>query len=181
MQARSLELAQKSSDQYNTPSMVKATSIDDKPSDLHIITSNRTCFFCGGSCHNRQFCPAKDAVCHNCQKPGHFAKVCQSKRKKSSSNETLASTHPALASVVATSKSPESRQETIIDAYVDNKHVNALLDTGSSNSFICNRFVQRFNLNSSPTQSSVCMVESTITVMVLGKFTVDVQMDDTNK
>ena len=76
-QARSLELAQKSSDQYNTTSMLNATSIDDKPSDLNAITSKRACFFCGGPRHNRQLCPAKDAVCHNCEKPGHFAKVCQ--------------------------------------------------------------------------------------------------------
>ena len=179
-QARSLELAQKSSDQYNTTSTLNATSIDDKPSDLNGITSKRTCFFCGGPRHNRQFCPAKDAVCHNCEKLGHFAKVCQSKRKNSSSKVTSASTHPALASVIATSKSPESLQKTIIDAYVDNKHVNALIDTGSSDSFICNRLVRSFNLNPIPTRSSVCMAESTITVKVLGNVTVDLQINDTN-
>ena len=93
---------------------------------------------------------------------------------------TSASTHPALTSVIATSKSPESLQNTIIDAYVDNKHVNALIDTGSSDSFICNRLVRSFNLNPIPTRSSVCMAESTITVKVLGNFTVDLQINDTN-
>ena len=53
-QARSLELAQKSCDQYNNTSTLNATSIDDKPSDLNTITSKRTCFFCGGPRHNRQ-------------------------------------------------------------------------------------------------------------------------------
>ena len=93
---------------------------------------------------------------------------------------TSASTHPALASVIATSKSPESLQKTIIDAYVDNKHVNALIDTGSSDSFICNRLVQNYSLDTIPTQSSVCMAESSITVKVLRNVTVDLQINETN-
>ena len=36
------------------------------------------CYFCGGNLHaNRAYCPARDAICHNCSKKGHFMKVCQ--------------------------------------------------------------------------------------------------------
>ena len=75
-QASSLEIAQKSSDQYNAASILHATSEDDKPSDLKSIVHKRTCFFRGGTRHNRRFGPAKGAICYNCEKESHFLKVC---------------------------------------------------------------------------------------------------------
>ena len=37
------------------------------------------CMWCGNTPrHDRQDCPAKDAICENCKKPGHWAKVCLS-------------------------------------------------------------------------------------------------------
>ena len=178
-QARSLELAQKSSNQYNTDATLNAATINDQQlADLNAISAKRNCFFCGGSRHNRQNCPAKDTVCHNCEKPGHFAKVCQSKRKNPPSKSTSASTHPTLASVLATSKSPKSLQKTILNALVNNNHVNALIDTGSSDSFICKKLVDEFNLTTIPTHSSVSMAESSVTIKVLGYVTVELKIND---
>ncbi|KAL8605547.1 hypothetical protein ACOMHN_031484 [Nucella lapillus] len=39
---------------------------------------NRLCGWCGGQRHPREKCPAKDKVCKNCTKHGHFVKVCRS-------------------------------------------------------------------------------------------------------
>ena len=83
-QVHSLEIAQKSSYQYSVTSMLNATSVDNKPSDLNTIATRRTWFFCGGPRHKHQSYPAKDTICHNCEKPGHFDKLCQSSNKKSS-------------------------------------------------------------------------------------------------
>ena len=41
--------------------------------------SGKRCSFCGGQFHPRYSCPAHDATCFSCGKPGHFARVCQSK------------------------------------------------------------------------------------------------------
>ena len=99
-QARSLELAEKSSNQYNNASsFLNAVELDklcnDIPSELNAANTKRLCFFCGGTRHNCIQCPAREAICHNCEKTGHFAKVCQSKSKFKKS--ATAETYPTLA------------------------------------------------------------------------------------
>ena len=42
--------------------------------------SGKRCSFCDGQFHPRYSCPAHDATCFSCGKPGHFAHVCQSNR-----------------------------------------------------------------------------------------------------
>lgn len=98
--ARTLHTAQKNSELYIqqspqlVPSNVAAASTNDQSSshinpDQESLAAVRkqtpvkkACYFCGGFLHaNRASCPARDAVCHNCSKKGHFAKVCQSTRK----------------------------------------------------------------------------------------------------
>jgi len=55
--------------------------------------------FCGGKLHaNCRSCPAVNAVCHNCNKLGHFAKVCKSKAKDASDDVLVVSSSGALAS-----------------------------------------------------------------------------------
>ena len=41
-------------------------------------------FFCGGQFHPRYVCRAQDTTCFSCSKPGHFARVCQSKMQAES-------------------------------------------------------------------------------------------------
>ena len=36
------------------------------------------CKWCRQQQHDRKVCPARQAICHNCQKPGHFSSVCRS-------------------------------------------------------------------------------------------------------
>ena len=37
-----------------------------------------SCGWCGRERHQRQICPAKDAICNKCKKKGHFQNVCRS-------------------------------------------------------------------------------------------------------
>ena len=59
-----------------------------KPNSAHQQRSqdssnNKNCQFCGNKeAHARKNCPASDAKCYQCQKRGHFGKMCKKFRKK---------------------------------------------------------------------------------------------------
>ena len=96
--ARSLEIAQKNSETYNSIGSCAATNPtsskplpDSGPSEPLVAASravnnnnnkyyqsNSRCYFCGNSRHPRFKCPARDFICSKCQRKGHFPKVCQS-------------------------------------------------------------------------------------------------------
>ncbi|XP_068733036.1 uncharacterized protein [Montipora capricornis] len=42
--------------------------------------NDRPCFWCGRQSHDRKYCPARDTICNNCNKKGHFQSVCLSKK-----------------------------------------------------------------------------------------------------
>ena len=42
-------------------------------------SGTRTCTHCGREPHPREKCPARDAICHCCNKKGHWGAVCRSK------------------------------------------------------------------------------------------------------
>jgi hypothetical protein len=45
--------------------------------------TNERCSWCGNEPHIRRRCPAKDAVCGNCKKKGHYQSVCRNKNSGS--------------------------------------------------------------------------------------------------
>ncbi|KAK3888197.1 hypothetical protein Pcinc_007728 [Petrolisthes cinctipes] len=91
-QARALESAQKDSESYSGnsavyPRLLSAAHENDdcelkcemKPESPPVVSAaSAKCYFCGQSRHPRSKCPARTAVCHKCQKMGHFSKVCRS-------------------------------------------------------------------------------------------------------
>ena len=103
----------------------------------------RKCYFCGGSIHpgSKNQCPAKDKICNNCGKTGHFKRVCKSilkttlalvkqKGPKSSENEFLEAEPPHLPSVIA--GAPSCLNETILPAKLNGTKVKSLLVTARS-------------------------------------------------
>ena len=49
---------------------------DEQPTVAAI--SGQKCFFCRNQRHDRPRCPARNSICKNCKKKGHFVRVCRS-------------------------------------------------------------------------------------------------------
>ena len=54
--------------------------------------SGNLCTRCGKGPHPRDKCPAKDAICHRCQRKGHFMSCCLTKSVSEVSNESYLDT-----------------------------------------------------------------------------------------
>ena len=164
-QARSLELAMRNSESYSSPPLsvnaaVPPAAMEDQeqidPGMLAAVGSDTsTCFFCGNGNHSRSRCPAHDAVCSKCQKKGHFAKVWRG-RKISKNKVSAAAWSPTLATVSA----PESLSKSLGTVTIEGLEVKALFDSGSTESFIHPRLVDKVALTAHPSSGTVSMATS---------------------
>ena len=177
-QARSLELAIVNSESYPSPplsvnaAVPPAATENQEQTDTSTLAavgfpgvgSNATsCFFCGNSNHPRSKCPARDAICSNCQKRGHFAKVCRG-RKISKNKVSAAAWSPILATVGATLESLLKSSGT---TNIEGLEVKALFDSGSTESFVHPRLVEKVALTVHPSSGTVSMgtsVSSTVSI-----------------
>ncbi|XP_064090684.1 uncharacterized protein LOC135204400 [Macrobrachium nipponense] len=143
-QARTLEMAQKHSASYSSAEPVNAavsavnreeesSSAENNSESVSAATSGARCFFCGNNRHPRTQCPAKDAVCLKCKKQGHYARVCRSVKQVSGSSSPKYSA-AMLASIVGAS--PKCLEKSITPLKLNGSSVSALIDTGSSDSFV---------------------------------------------
>ena len=98
-------------------------------------STGRKCGYCNLAMHPRPRCPAKDAQCHNCGKPGHWAKACRA-QVAALQNETDEEGH--IASVLCAWKDSEGPVKAIFASITINRKlsVSALIDPGSSHSYI---------------------------------------------
>ena len=72
----------------------------------------RNCRYCNAP-NETPKCPARESVCHDCEKKRHFAKVCRSERGKEQENEKF--TRPA--------ETEESDTDNLINILTEKKHV----------------------------------------------------------
>ena len=177
--ARSLEMAEKHSQTYFSNPVAAVADMAQPPvsSDLNTspsedytcaaaqnTTSIGKCFFCGYGRHPRQKCPALNALCKNCGKKGHFAKVCQSKQK---SKDGCASTFiPLNLSFVAAA--PQSLSNAVVPVKIGNVTVKALIDTGSSESYISLELVSKLGLKQLQSTMEISMASTDHTVKTKG-------------
>ena len=184
-QARTLDTAQKSSESYSSSSLplpVTAATLGQTPpldgtidSTLAAATGAK-CFFCGYTKHPRQKCPARDATCSKCQKKGHFAKVCRSSPTSGQPGPggtvtVMCQTLAAISSSITPSLIKSSSEVTINGA-----SVRALIDSGSTDSFIHPTLVDNLGLQKYPDPKDISMAQSSLSAKTLGHCVTDLQL-----
>ena len=183
-QAYSLDLAQRHSEAYTTsfantaslaalPEQFKATQ-QPSSSDQQFVSRENTesssskestvaatyplkkCFYCGNPFHIRIKCPARNVICNNCGKEGHFAKVCTSK-----SRSTAAALYkPSLLAITAAF--PKNLSHAATKVMINGHCINALIDSCSSDSFINESTAHRLNLKMRPLNKEISMASSSL-------------------
>ena len=181
--ARALRSAQRSAESYSTidsyglaasashqetsskfPEMVNENEI----SSPVLAAVAPKCFFCGNKKHSRAACPAKDAVCNRCQKKGHFAKVCKSNPPLSTPISSVnAAVVPYLAAV-ATSNEVNALQQSYLTVRIGNFSIKALIDSGSSESFIHPDVVKKCNLSVNNQCKTIALAQASSTAQTSG-------------
>jgi len=169
--ARSLEMAEKQNQSFRPmySAATNASELDQSVQSISLEESNITastssrpqtqnaCFFCGFPRHPRSSCPAKDSTCRKCNKKGHFQKVCMSRKAQTGSSAAMLNSNPQIA--VLASVTP-SLAKTTINVKVNKINTKALIDTGSTESFISESVVKSRNLNVIPSSSRISMATS---------------------
>lgn len=145
------------------------------------IKSTESCFFCGGGRHPRAKCPAKDAACKKCNKQGHFARVCKSRFSvnkdtcSSLSAATLVSISAADSAASYTAANcaiPANLKRAFINIKVCDTSARALVDSGSSDSFISDCFAEILGIKIYPSSKQVTLATTSSSVCAGGYVTV---------
>ena len=95
------------------------------------LSGSTMCFFCGNSSRQRSSCPARDITCYSCIKKGHFSKFCRSGKRLESKTTGFRHYQPTVASL-----QPYTPSDSTINVKVNNYSLPALIDDGSTDSFI---------------------------------------------
>lgn len=123
----------------------------------------RKCFFCGGKIHYRKYCPAVESICKSCGKKGHFAKVCKGNKIMNAAALESASERDILAA------SPACLKKATMVVYIRGFRAEALIDTGSSLSFVNDDFARQYKLKRHICTQTISMASSNHTSQVEGQ------------
>ena len=189
-QARSLTLAQQSTEWYVRQSLMtspvcNATTVDQDESVSAAATQGRTedirkCWNCGGAYHGTQRwkCPAKAATCSKCGRKGHYAKVCRGGAPPKIAVALMPKTSSTLATVYTAVLGPLSGSTIEITVGPKLLTAQALVDSGSSESFLSDPFVKKHHLAVTPSGGQVSMAQPSLSSSVTGLCTTTVHMRD---
>ncbi|GFT37457.1 retrovirus-related Pol polyprotein from transposon opus [Trichonephila clavipes] len=134
---------------------------------------SQKCFICGNDLHSRALCPARDVTCRNCGKKGHYQRVCKSRPGRNSSNVVASSN-----TLVAISGSTHCLQKSIIKALFNNIQLSALIDTGSSLSFLNEKHVAKCKLKVEPYLGKISMANSSMVTETEGVCKVNLKIEN---
>ena len=130
---------------------------EDKQVMCAVVSNNESCCYCGVGQHLRKSCPASKLSCGYCFKRGHLESVCMKKK-----------------SCVATMVPCLSKSTTVIR--VNDVLLNALIDTGSSDSFISERKARELNLELLPYVINLSLASGNCQAQTIGKVIVSLKM-----
>ncbi|KAL0839392.1 hypothetical protein ABMA28_016120 [Loxostege sticticalis] len=186
-QALTLETAEKSLQSFsissNPTSLLNAIpgaeqekEVDNNLAAVNFGQRKRQCFFCGGNVHQRIKCPAFHSQCQLCSKKGHFANVCRSRSETSPKvNAVTHDTPTETASVVAAA--PGSLRKATIPITINDYVADALVDTGSSVSFIDKGLAETLKLKKKRCSQSITLASLSHTSIVEGSCTATLKID----
>ena len=191
--SRTLDLAQKNAENYSSSSSNVASSVsvdtgwngqpNTSQQDQNVSavrpksgttsqrgpkysnSSQESCWFCGGYRHPRKDCPAKDTNCLKCGKVGHFAKYCRS--LSSASAMFNPNSFPRL---TATSSSINSAYSKVVleRISVEGRKTEGLLDSGATDNFIDEKFVESNKFNVFPASFNVGLASGSCSSKAVG-------------
>ena len=186
--ARTLEMAEKQSLSYRSD-IITAAAVNETQNQLEQHNqlesfdgtaaagfTDEKCFFCGYKKHPRSKCPAREATCKKCSKIGHFAKVCMSTEKTRKSFNALSSDLAASHTASAINNLKKAQ----IDVYVHNVKLKALVDTGSSDSYINSTIARANGWKVTPSTCSINMASTSLTKKTQGHCIVPLLYKDRN-
>ena len=153
-----------------TDDVAGAFPMDDNPSVAATFT--KKCYFCGDVFHNRRNCPARNSTCNSCGEKGHYAKVCRSKATSSTSASMFS---PALCTITA--GCPEILSQASVKVLVSGTALTALIDSGSSDSFISQAMAKKLGLKLNPSTQNISMALTSLKTRVLGHCITDITID----
>ncbi|KRY22914.1 Retrovirus-related Pol polyprotein from transposon gypsy [Trichinella patagoniensis] len=132
--------------------------------------TKQECYFCGNRRHPRVNCPARNTTCNNCGKVGHFAKVCRSASKRTA--------FVSVTSLVGSSSSSTATElkNAIVEAKINGTNITALIDTGSSLSFIDERLSKTLQLKLLPADGKVLMASTSFQSRLTGYTIADIEL-----
>lgn len=144
-----------------TNSFVNAASTSNYKTNIQEL-----CYFCGNNRHARRNCPAASSICLKCQKRGHFARVCKGTAQASAfatqndANKGDEEPQQMISCIVAATT---DLNKTIISVILNGSlNAKALIDTGSTASFIDGRLVLQHKLQLLPCNQNVSMAASNL-------------------
>lgn len=183
-QAKALETAEKRSKSFihhsHTSCKITHTAENDEsaptcpPDNLNSTVSFNLCFFCGNSRHPRYKCPARDSTCKSCGKKGHFSKVCRSGVHTKHS----ASVSDSLLSSITTAAAPMSLTKAVTNVLINGTQLQALIDTGSSESYISDEIVRRYGWPIEQSRNQIILASTRMTSTTQGHCYVSLRHKD---
>ena len=186
-QARLLDHARKSIEFYSTKQLpfgnttaAATAGADTRSPDLCAAATDnqkQLCFFCGNSRHPRANCPARDRNCHKCGRRGHFGTVCKSKLPVKTTASTLPDEKPtsSASAWISVTSSTCAMVKSMTSVTINGITAKALVDSGSTDSFICRRLADRMQLKVIRAVGSVKMASSTLVASIEGYCCVDIR------
>ena len=93
----------------------------------------KQCRFCGNGSHQRNMCEARSVICNFCNKKGHLRSVCERYLSLASGQH-----------IVTSSVFNHNLAKTIVSIEINGEPFSALIDTGSTDSYIDLNVAQKF-------------------------------------
>ena len=145
-------------------------------------SSSKSCYWCGGIIHSKNKCPARNSVCRQCGRKGHWQKVCNSRKKPFNNHvaglqDTRAENECDSSCASLFQLAALNNPCNLIPILVDGHATEALLDTGADKTFISADFALQNSIVFDRRNSGTVRLADNSRLKLLGSHTAEIQWD----